>query len=71
MRKMKSRSTENMIVYWVICLKYTFFNEYNKVKSSTVTAGYGVGVTNMIKSHRVIMKPLRGQSKAFNDVCNK
>jgi len=36
-----------------------YFNEYNKVKSSTDTAGYDVGVTNMIKVHPVIMKPLR------------
>jgi len=35
---------------------------HNKVKSSTVTLGYDVGVTNMIEVHRVIMKPLRGQS---------
>jgi len=26
-----------------------YLNEYNKVKSSTVTAGYNVGVTDMIK----------------------
>jgi len=39
-----------------------YFNEYNKAKSSTVTAGYDVGVINMIKVHPVIMKPLRGQS---------
>jgi len=39
------------------------FNEYKnlKVKSSTITAGYDVGVTNMIKVHPVMMKPLRGQ----------
>jgi len=53
-------------VHCVICLKYTinvmYFNEYNKVKSSTVTAGYDVGLTNMIKVHTVMMKPLRGQS---------
>jgi len=28
---------------------HMYFNEYNKVKSSTVRAGYDVGVTNMIK----------------------
>jgi len=44
-------------VYCVICLKYTYFNEYNKVKSSTVMAGYDVIVTNMIKVHPVMMKP--------------
>jgi len=38
-----------------------YFNEYNKVKSSTVTAGYDVGVTNMIKVHPVMMKPIRDQ----------
>jgi len=38
------------------------FNEYNEVKSSTITAGYDVGVTNMIKVHPVMMKSLRGQS---------
>jgi len=37
---------------------------YNKVKSSTVTAGYGV--TNMIKDHRVMMKALRGQFNQWN-----
>jgi len=39
-----------------------YFNEYLKVKSSTVSAGYDVGVTNMIKVHPVMMKALRGQS---------
>jgi len=39
-----------------------YFNEYNKVKSSTVTVGYDVGVTNIIKVHAVMTKPLRGQS---------
>jgi len=42
------------------------FNEYNKVKSRTVTAGYDVGVTNMIKVHPVMMKPLRGQSNQWD-----
>jgi len=37
-------------------------NEYNKVKSSTVTAEYDEGVTNTIKVHRVMMNTLRGQS---------
>jgi len=39
-----------------------YFNEYSKMESSTVTVGYDVGVTNMIKVHPVMMKPLRGQS---------
>jgi len=43
-----------------------YLNEYNKVKSSTVTVGYDVDVTNMIKFHRVIMKPLRGQSNRWD-----
>jgi len=43
-----------------------YFNEYNKVKSSTVTVGYDVGVTNVIKVHAVITKPLRGQSNQWN-----
>jgi len=38
-----------------------YFNEYNKVKSSTVTVGYDVGVTNIIKVNAVITKPLSGQ----------
>jgi len=41
---------------------HMYFNDYNKVKSSTVTAGYAVGVTNMIKVHPVMMKPLGGLS---------
>jgi len=43
---------------------HVYFNEYNnlKVKSSTVTAVYDVGVANMIKVHAVMMKPLRDQS---------
>jgi len=43
-----------------------YLNEYNKVKSSTVTAGYDVGVTDMIKVHRVMKKPLRGQSNQWD-----
>jgi len=43
-----------------------YFNEYNKVKSSTVTVGYDVGVINMIKVHPVITKPLRGQSNQWD-----
>jgi len=39
---------------------HMYFNEYNKVKSSTVTAGYDMGMTNMNKVHPVMMKPLRG-----------
>jgi len=38
---------------------HMYLNEYNNMKSCTVTAGYDVGVTNMSKVHRVIMKPLR------------
>jgi len=48
-------------VYCVICLKYVYLNEYNKMKYNTITAGYDVGVTNMIKVHRVMMKALRDQ----------
>jgi len=47
---------------------HKYLNEYNKVKSSTVTAGYDV-------VHRVMKKPLRGNLtngiKAFNHECNK
>jgi len=35
-----------------------YFNDYNKEKSSTVLAGYDVGVTNMDKFHLVLMKSL-------------
>jgi len=45
---------------------HTYLNEYKKVKSSTITAGYEVGVTNMIKFHRVMMKALRGQSNQWD-----
>jgi len=45
---------------------HMYINEYNKVKSSTVTAGYDVGVTNMIKVHPVMMKTLRGQSSQWD-----
>jgi len=52
-----------------------YLNEYNKVQSSTVTAGYDVGVIDMIKVHRVLKKHLRGDLtngiKVFNHVCNK
>jgi len=45
------------------------------VKSSTVTAGYDVGVTDKFKVHRVMKKPPRGNLnngiKVFNHVCNK
>jgi len=41
---------------------HMYFNKYNKIKSSTVTVGYDVGVTNIIKVHAVMTKPLRGQS---------
>jgi len=39
---------------------HMYLNEYNKVKSSTVTAGYDVGVTDMTKVHRVTNKSLGG-----------
>jgi len=42
------------------------FNEYNEVKSSTVTVGYDEGVTDMIKFHPVMMKHLRGQSNQWD-----
>jgi len=45
---------------------HVYFNEYNKVKSSNVTAGYDVGVTNMIKVHPIMMKALRGQSNQWD-----
>jgi len=52
-----------------------YFNEYNKVKSCNVTAGYDVDVTNMIKVHPVMMEPLganlTNEIKAFNHVRNK
>jgi len=54
---------------------HMYLNEYNKVKSSTVTAGYDVDVTNMIKVHPFMMNPLRAnltnEIKAFNRVYNK
>jgi len=46
--------------------EHTYLNEYNKVISSTVTAGYDVSVTDMIKVHRVIKKLLRGQSNQWD-----
>jgi len=39
-----------------------YFKEYIKVKSSTVTVGYDVGVPNIVKVYAVMTKPLRGQS---------
>jgi len=45
---------------------HVYFNEYNEVKSSTITAGYDVGMTNMIKVHPVMMKALRGQSNQWD-----
>jgi len=45
---------------------HMYLNEYNKVKSSTITAGYDVGVTNMSKVRRVMMKALRGQSNQWD-----
>jgi len=55
-------------VYCVICLNeiQMYLNEYNKVKSSTVTVGYNVGVIDMTKVHRVLKKPLRGQSNQWD-----
>jgi len=43
-----------------------YFNEYNKVKSSTGTVGYDVTVANIIKVHTVMTKPLRGQSNQWD-----
>jgi len=43
-----------------------YLNEYNKVKSSIITAGYDVGVTNMIKVHRVMIKALGDQSNQWD-----
>jgi len=53
-----------------------YLNEYNKVKCSTITAGFDVGVTDMIKVHRVMKKLIRAGNltngiKVFNHVCNK
>jgi len=45
---------------------HIYFNEDNNVKSSTVTVGYDVGVTNMIKVNPVMMKALRGQSNQWD-----
>jgi len=55
---------------------HMYFNEYNKVKSSTVTAGYDVGVTNMIKDSSALwwnhlVANLTNGIKTFNHVCNK
>jgi len=44
-----------------------YFNEYTKVKSSTVTVGYDVGVTNIIKVHAVVTKSLRGQCNQWDE----
>jgi len=45
------------------------------VKSSTITTGYDVGMTNIIKVHHVMMKALGANLtngiKIFNHVCNK
>jgi len=49
---------------------HMYFNEYNKVKSSTVTLWYDVGVSNIIKVHAVMTKPLTNGIKTFNHVCN-
>jgi len=45
---------------------HMYFNEYNKVKSSTVTVEYDVGVTNIIKVHIVMKKPFMGQSNQWD-----
>jgi len=45
---------------------HMYLNEYIKVKSITVTAGYDVGVTNMIMVNRVMMKALRSQSNQWD-----
>jgi len=44
-----------------------YFIEYNnlKVKNSTVTVGYDVDVTNIIRIHAVMTKLLRGQSNQW------
>jgi len=47
-----------------------YLKEYNKVKSSTVTAGY-VDVTDMINIHQVMKKLLTNGIKAFNHVYNQ
>jgi len=47
---------------------HMYLNEYNKLKSSTITAGYDVGVTNTIKVHRVMTKALRGQSNRCDSI---
>jgi len=49
-------------VYYVICFKYTC----TLTKSSNVTVGYDVGVTNIVKVHVVMTKPLRGQSNQWD-----
>jgi len=59
MRKIK---VPKMCVLRNLLEVHMYINEYNKVKSSTVTAEYDVGVTNTIKVHRVMMNTLRGQS---------
>jgi len=43
-----------------------YLNEYNKVKNNSVTAGYGVGLTDMIKVYQVMKKPLRWKSNQWN-----
>jgi len=40
---------------------HMYFNEYNKVKTNTITAGYNGGVTNTI-----MMKSLRDQSNQWD-----
>jgi len=45
---------------------HRYFNEYNKMKSSAVTVGYNVGLTNMIKDHPVMMNALSGQSNQWD-----
>jgi len=43
-------------------LKYTC----TLTKSSTVTVGYDVGVTNIVKVHAFMTKSLRGQSNQWD-----
>jgi len=45
---------------------HMYLSEYNKEKNSTVTAGYDVGVTDMINVHRFLKKALRGQSNQWD-----
>jgi len=42
-----------------------YLNEYNKVKSSTVTTGYDMDVTDIIKIHIFMNKSFWGQSNQW------